>query len=117
MIVGGMHIGENTRSAQKSYIREAQAGHRQVLFAIEQSSRKDIKPSSESIIFTAEDARWIIFPHNDLLVVSALIGYKNIHRILLDNGSAVDILYRKAFNRMGLEKYYRLCNTFLIKSL
>ena len=37
------------------------------------------------------------------MVIKAMIAKNNIHRILVDNGSSMDILYFKAFERMGLK--------------
>lgn len=45
-----------------------------------------------------------MFAQNDPLVISTLIGNKNVHPILVDTGSAVDILYEETFNRMGLKE-------------
>jgi len=104
LIVGGPHVGGTSRSAQKSYVREAYAGPRQILFTAEQRPNKIAKSSSEPITFTAEDARWVMYPHNDPLVVSALIGNRNVHRILVDTGSAVDVLYEDTFHKMGLKQ-------------
>ena len=38
----------------------------------------------------------------DALVIKAMIANNKVHRILVDNGSSVDILYFQAFERMGL---------------
>ena len=42
-------------------------------------------------------------PHYDALVVKAMIANNNVHSILVDNESFVDILYFQAFGRMGLK--------------
>ena len=57
----------------------------------------------EDITFSERDARQVRHPHCDALVVKAMIANKNVHRILDDNGSFVDILYLQAFERMGLK--------------
>ena len=42
------------------------------------------------------------------------VGNNNIHKILVDNKSAADILYLNAFNRIRLsEEYLRLVTTSL----
>ena len=45
----------------------------------------------------------VCHPHCDALVVKAMIANNNVHRILVDNGSSVDILYFQAFERMELK--------------
>ena len=42
--------------------------------------------------------------HNDTLVVSIWVGDYNTHRVLVDNGSSVDILYYLTFQQMRVEK-------------
>lgn len=45
-----------------------------------------------------------MFPHNDLLMVLALVGNRTVHRILVYNMSAIDILFGETFNMMVLKK-------------
>ena len=47
--------------------------------------------------FTEEDNRPLHHPHNDALVVSIHVRDYNTHRVLVDNGSFVDILHYLAF--------------------
>ena len=50
-------------------------------------------PKSEDIVFTKTDASWVHHPHKDALVITTKIPNNLIHRVLIDNGSAVNILY------------------------
>ena len=43
--------------------------------------------------FRESDAHLIHQPHCDTLVIIAMMTNNNVHRILVDNGSLVDILY------------------------
>ena len=54
--------------------------------------------------FLEEDARRIHHPHDDALVVSIRVGDYNTHRVLVDNGSSIDILYYLAFQQMRIER-------------
>ena len=47
--------------------------------------------------FSKEDARRLHNPHDDALVFSLRVGDYNMHRVLVNNGSSVDILYYLAF--------------------
>ena len=60
------------------------------------------------ISFTQADLRLQHYPHNDPLVIRANIGKNSVHfagndvgRILVDNGSSVDILVWQCFVKMG----------------
>ena len=59
---------------------------------------------SPIIGFSKEDVRRLHHPHDDALVVSIRVGDYNMHRMLVDNGSLVDILYYPAFQQMGISR-------------
>ncbi|XP_010670084.2 uncharacterized protein LOC104887185 [Beta vulgaris subsp. vulgaris] len=61
-------------------------------------------PSMPSVDFTSEDAKGIINPHDDPLVVSLQISNAMVHRVLVDGGSSVNILYKETFEKMGFDK-------------
>ncbi|XP_075636719.1 uncharacterized protein LOC142608953 [Castanea sativa] len=64
-----------------------------------------VAPVDNPIVgFSEEDARRLHHPHNDALVVSIRVGDDNTHRVLVDNGSSVDILYYSAFQQMRIER-------------
>lgn len=56
------------------------------------------------MIFIEEDANGVHFPHNDALVVKPIIGNHTVCRILIDNGSSVDILYSDCLEKMEILK-------------
>ena len=58
--------------------------------------------SHVSIVFTQDDFRLRDYPHNGAMVINCAIGGYIIHNVLVDNGSAADILTAKAFEKMGL---------------
>ena len=41
-------------------------------------------------------------PHDDPLMIRAVVANKTIHRVLVDNGSSADIIFALAFNQMGI---------------
>ena len=67
---------------------------------------KQIRGKVEDITFSEKDALHVCHPHCDALVIKAMIANNNVHRILVDNGSSVDILYFQAFERMRLNVSY-----------
>ena len=56
------------------------------------------------ICFSEEDARRLHHPHDDALVVSIRVGDYNTYRVLVDNGSSVDILYYPVFQQMRIDR-------------
>ena len=54
------------------------------------------------ITFSQDDLRLKDYPHNDAMVINYNIGGYIIHDVLVDNGSAADILMAKAFRQMNL---------------
>ena len=43
-------------------------------------------------------------PHDDLLVVKAVVANKIVHRVLVDNGNSANIIFAPAFDKMGVGK-------------
>ena len=65
-------------------------------------SPKTRTPDEQAITFTDEDASRIHHPHDDAIVITLLIADYSTRRVLVDNGSSVDVLYYLAFQQMNL---------------
>ena len=57
-----------------------------------------------SITFSDSDLEGCQHPHDDPLVVRAVVANKTIHRVLIDNGSSANIIFASAFDKMGIGK-------------
>ena len=55
-----------------------------------------------AITFTDADAKRVHHPHDDAIVITLLIANYMTRKVLVDNGSSVDILYYPAFQQMRL---------------
>ena len=55
-----------------------------------------------TISFSEEDLEGVQLPHDDALVITALVANREVHRILVDNGSSTDIIFNQAFQKMGI---------------
>ena len=55
-----------------------------------------------AITFSDSDLEGCQHPHEDPLVIRAVVGNKTIHRVLVDNGSSADIIFALAFDKMGI---------------
>ena len=58
--------------------------------------------SKDLITFTEEEACGLWHPYNDAIVVNLRIVGRKVYRILIDNGSSSDILFKSTLNRMDL---------------
>ena len=61
-------------------------------------------PQPDDIVFTQADASWVHNPHEDALVITAEVSNRLVHRLLVDSGSAVNILYWGAYQKTGLRR-------------
>ncbi|XP_022843425.1 uncharacterized protein LOC111366981 [Olea europaea var. sylvestris] len=90
VIVGGTTSGGDTNSGHKQYARQLPA-----------SSNIDLAHTKD-ITFGSKDLEGISFPHDDALVISAVIANFEVKRILVDNGSAANVLSHEAFVQIGI---------------
>jgi hypothetical protein len=52
------------------------------------------------ITFSQEDLQLKDYPHNDAMVISCVTKWFLVHNVLVDIGSATDIIFAKAFSQM-----------------
>ncbi|XP_022850864.1 uncharacterized protein LOC111372708 [Olea europaea var. sylvestris] len=90
IIVGGIASDGDRSSGQKQYAR--QHAH----------TPRESSDEVRDITFGARDLEGISYPHDDALVVSAVVANFEVRRILVDNGSAANILSQEAFTKMGI---------------
>lgn len=86
-IFGGVPEG-TSRAALKAQARRAPP---------QEPVNKRFKPD-ETITFSEADAVPPISPHTDALVIKAIVANKEVHRVHIDQGSAVDVLYIGCFD-------------------
>ncbi|XP_024023265.1 uncharacterized protein LOC112092146 [Morus notabilis] len=101
-ILGGPYIGGDSRRSQKDYAHETRGVYQERFWSV--SASKMPRFRSTDVAFNEDDASGIHFPHNDALVVEAMIGNHTVCRILVDNGSPVDLLYSDCLKKMGISK-------------
>ena len=90
MILGGDSTSQSSRS-RKTYLKVVQN------IQLSRRSPKMRTTEEQAIIFMDEDAARIHHPHNDAIIITLLIADYTTRRVLVDNGSLVDILYYPAF--------------------
>ncbi|XP_060962197.1 uncharacterized protein LOC115725514 [Cannabis sativa] len=103
-IIGGPHIAGDSRKSQERYAKEAKEKPLTNVNNISERPETLFQKECDDITFIESDARWVHHPHSDALVIIANIGRDNVHRILVDNGSSVNLLNFQAFKQMGLQE-------------
>ncbi|GKV35447.1 hypothetical protein SLEP1_g43710 [Rubroshorea leprosula] len=63
----------------------------------------DANWKSQPVTFTSADFDTVVTPHNDPLVTSVMINNCEVQRVLVDIGSAPDIMYFHCFEGLGLD--------------
>ena len=96
--MGGTAAAGSLKKARKTYLRMVQ--NVQLTGTVPKIARR----KGPIIRFSEEDARCLHHPHDDALVISIRVGDYNMHRVLVDNGNSVDILYYPTFQQMRIDK-------------
>ena len=56
---------------------------------------KQARREFEDIVFREADTRWVHHLHANALVITARVANSNVHRLMVDDGSVVDIYCRE----------------------
>ena len=67
--------------------------------------------------FSDEDKVGTIQPHDDALVVTLRIGRYDVRRVMVDQGSAADIMYPDLYKGLGLKSKHLTTYSSLLVSL
>jgi hypothetical protein len=62
------------------------------------------KWSHMPLTFTEADIKLVSFLHTDAIVITAHIDKWNVTRVLVDNGSQVEILFLSPFDQMSFDR-------------
>ena len=97
MISGGFVGGGESSSARKAHLRSIRSGEVMEVQAVSKLPRLNT-----TITFLDSDMEGCQHPHDDPLVIRAVVANKTTHRVFVDNGSSADIIFVSAFDRMGI---------------
>ena len=92
-ISGGPTLAGTSNNSKKNHARKIpKLAIGQDVFRVSRGSRE--YPQSAQIIFTEDDAYNTVQPHDDPMVITVQVANCRVHRILVDTGSSVDILFK-----------------------
>ncbi|KAM6554521.1 hypothetical protein CsatB_015283 [Cannabis sativa] len=114
VISGGPHFAGTTNGAQKRYINELKNSNK-TPFTPEQRAPKQSRMEDQTITFSNEDTHHVQSPHNDPLVITSQIANRRVRRVLVDNCSSLNLLYKITLEKMGLSvQDLQPCTTNLV---
>ena len=90
MISGGFAGGGESSSARKAHLRSIRSEEMGEIQAVSKLPRLD-----NTITFSDSDLEGCHHPHDDPLVVRAIVANTTVHWVLIDNGSSADIFSRQ----------------------
>ena len=94
--------GWDSCNASDRYAKEAKSPRQAHMHRTDERPTKSARRELEDIVFIEADARWVQHPHADALIIIIKMANSNVHRMLVDNRSVVDIIYLNAYNMMVL---------------
>ena len=97
MIFGGFAGGGESSSAKKAHLRSIRSTEVMEVQAVSKLPRLDT-----AITFSDSDLEGCQHPHDDPLVIMAVVANKTVHRVLVDNGISTNIIFAAAFDKMGI---------------
>ena len=97
-VISGGFAGEGeSSSARKAHLRSIRSADMGEIQAVSKVPRVDT-----TITFSDLDLEGCQHPHDDPLVIRAIVANTTVHRVLVDNGSSADIIFASAFYKMGI---------------
>ena len=97
VISRGFAGGGESSSARKAHLHSFRSGETLEVQAVSKLPRLDT-----TITFSDADLEGYQHPHDDQLVIRAVVANKTVHRVLNDNGSSTDIIFALAFGKMSI---------------
>ena len=99
MIFGGFAGGGESSLARKAHLRSFRSEETLEVQVVSKLPRLDT-----TITFSDVDLEGCQRPHDDPLVIRAVIANKTVHRVLIDNRSLADIIFVSTFNKMSIRR-------------
>jgi len=102
--MAGTSTGSSSK-AKKTYLRVVQT--------VQLTSHPLRMPKVDEPAFTNKNARRLHHPHDNAIVITLTIANYTTRKVLVDNGSCVDILYYPAFQQIRVTRNYFIQQMYL----
>ncbi|KAL2518299.1 Uncharacterized protein Adt_14546 [Abeliophyllum distichum] len=99
-IYGGPYIRGQSRNTQKSYAKEAEE---KLMTNWLINNRPSGSNKLDPIFFIEEDMRGVHYPHCDALVVRTVVARNGLGRMLVDNGSSINVIFLSTYEQMNID--------------
>ncbi|KAI9182217.1 hypothetical protein LWI28_023195 [Acer negundo] len=112
-ISGGPILAGTSNNSMKNHARKIpRLNVCHEIFKVSSGSRDPSRTTK--IVFTEEDVYNKVQPLDDPMVISIQIANCRVHRVLINTGSSVDILFKGAHEQLNLKNsYYNSCTSLL----
>ena len=104
MIFGGPCKVRDSQRARDRYSQKAKRPPQTVVHNTGSKPPRGCTPQSDDIVFIQAESSWVHHPHKHTLVIRVEVANNFVHRLLVDSGSAVNILYWGAYHKPGLRR-------------
>ena len=102
MLCGGPREVEGSQCVQDKYLQKAKKPPQTMVHIIGSKPPMGYIPQPDDIIFTHTNESWVHHPHEEAVVITIEVANSLVHRLLVDSGRAVKILYQDAYQKAGL---------------
>ena len=99
VISRGFVGGGESSLARKAHLHSIRSGE-----ALEIQEVSKLPWLDTTITFSNSNMEGCQHPHDDPLVIQAVIANKTVHRVLVNNRSSADIIFASTFDKMGIRR-------------
>ena len=101
-IFRGPHVVGKSRNVGDRYAKEVWSALLAHVHRTDECPVQSAQWELEDVVFIKVDVKWVHHLCSDAFVITARVANSNVHRMLVDSGSAVNIIYLDAYKRLRL---------------
>uniref|UniRef100_A0A2N9JBM8 Uncharacterized protein n=1 Tax=Fagus sylvatica TaxID=28930 RepID=A0A2N9JBM8_FAGSY len=98
------HLTENCHKYKALLEQLVTAGHLSDYVDSNPTGRAPVSSAHQVVSFSDEDLADVQMPHNDPLVITLRFGDYDVQRVLVDQGSFAEIMYKGLYEKLGLKE-------------